>query len=917
MITNLGEQPLHLFFRYQRQKNILDVEKSDIPVLASTNTDMDNTNTPNTTNPDTDTDADNTNNPENDTANATNNDNTVKPLDQTHVGLDCELDHSLADSSTTTISEPTDLISIDSVIMDSYCYGVEYFDHILSKLSELTTTFKTGKQYLQTYLKLYLQHSATLKNVTNFVGPSSEKIQHLYTFFGLLKRHNFSVKVINLWLDLVYDFFLAKFQDEFSKPVLDALSMFLNCNQFRIVFYDRELNNKLTATEIESHTILGSLMVHQTSDVSVNQTQKALFPLVFKFNEAGSSFFVQWLSFVYSKNRGRAHVQTISGQANFTSDDCMVGLLRFTLCVWCDFFKQRLSLEEFHKDDYQGTSLSVFIHRLVEVSVIPIVTKLQYCQDNLQELDYEDNTTIYTYLEQFKQSLRRRITYYENFIKDMIPTVIEKVFFFYSWISGHLGKIGKYVNQSGSSSGSDGESEDDSPVSNDNNTVNNSITVADHQTVPETNTTSGVTAPTVGNTAPDELVESIMNFTLLFTEYMTQEQVDSMEALLYPIQQLSYQVLTGIIPVSNSHIKIKAFQCYYCFTAFHIKSTQQDSSRILTSLLELYQTCQKSEDLTTKNVKSQIIIYLYEKIEYIKSEHHYRNLGSNELEKFLSSFVSELNHYLERSVQNINSLVANSDLANTESIKSYTTRIIYYTNIHLRLATKILPDTEGLSQVSRIIPSIINCLSYNTQFLTQVCQTVEGIPNCYSIINNFRKLFLALVRYPEIMTGLVHNNDTFSLANFKTICDFTVSDSIAYQDFETSYLELRKKLPSDTDMTEIPDEFCDPLLCVPITDPVVIPGTTNIMERTVIERHLLETSENPFNRASLTLEQLVDHQQTASAQQTLTEFTTKRSAWLETQKKQQTNQSENPNESSDVSSSTKAQVESDNSSAET
>jgi ubiquitin conjugation factor E4 B len=58
------------------------------------------------------------------------------------------------------------------------------------------------------------------------------------------------------------------------------------------------------------------------------------------------------------------------------------------------------------------------------------------------------------------------------------------------------------------------------------------------------------------------------------------------------------------------------------------------------------------------------------------------------------------------------------------------------------------------------------------------------------------------------------------------------------------------------DLGEIPDEFLDPLLSTLMRDPLRLPSGVSI-DRAVITRHLLNKPSDPFNRASLTIEQCV------------------------------------------------------------
>lgn len=61
---------------------------------------------------------------------------------------------------------------------------------------------------------------------------------------------------------------------------------------------------------------------------------------------------------------------------------------------------------------------------------------------------------------------------------------------------------------------------------------------------------------------------------------------------------------------------------------------------------------------------------------------------------------------------------------------------------------------------------------------------------------------------------------------------------------------------SETELGEIPDEFCDPITYEIMKDPVQLPNGV-VMDRPNIERHLLSDPCNPFTREPLTKEQLI------------------------------------------------------------
>ncbi|XP_041377968.1 ubiquitin conjugation factor E4 B-like [Gigantopelta aegis] len=68
---------------------------------------------------------------------------------------------------------------------------------------------------------------------------------------------------------------------------------------------------------------------------------------------------------------------------------------------------------------------------------------------------------------------------------------------------------------------------------------------------------------------------------------------------------------------------------------------------------------------------------------------------------------------------------------------------------------------------------------------------------------------------------------------------------------------VTQKCQAELDYGDVPDEFKDPLMDTLMEDPVLLPPSGNIMDRSIILRHLLNSQTDPFNRQPLTEEELV------------------------------------------------------------
>lgn len=76
-----------------------------------------------------------------------------------------------------------------------------------------------------------------------------------------------------------------------------------------------------------------------------------------------------------------------------------------------------------------------------------------------------------------------------------------------------------------------------------------------------------------------------------------------------------------------------------------------------------------------------------------------------------------------------------------------------------------------------------------------------------------------------------------------------LADVEAFRTSDASHLE---------ELGEVPEEFCDPISCTIMSDPVCLPSGI-VMDRAVITRHLLNKSCDPFSRQPLCKEDLVDN----------------------------------------------------------
>ncbi|TFK52628.1 hypothetical protein OE88DRAFT_1628311 [Heliocybe sulcata] len=66
--------------------------------------------------------------------------------------------------------------------------------------------------------------------------------------------------------------------------------------------------------------------------------------------------------------------------------------------------------------------------------------------------------------------------------------------------------------------------------------------------------------------------------------------------------------------------------------------------------------------------------------------------------------------------------------------------------------------------------------------------------------------------------------------------------------------EMKATIEAEEDLGDIPDEFLDPLMFTLMRDPVILPSSKTVIDRSTIKAHLLSDTKDPFNRQPLSIE---------------------------------------------------------------
>jgi len=168
-----------------------------------------------------------------------------------------------------------------------------------------------------------------------------------------------------------------------------------------------------------------------------------------------------------------------------------------------------------------------------------------------------------------------------------------------------------------------------------------------------------------------------------------------------------------------------------------------------------------------------------------------------------------------------------------EIVSYYTNGIKITNNMHYKKIKELYKNNNNNNIDQSFVELLIKTFS-NNQDNDQIKE------NLYNIYNN---------KYPELM------NLSKELENIPYL----------YEIIQTYKNNI-------TNNIEYPDDFIDPILCIKIVDPIMIPEVKSIFDRSSIITHLYTSKTNPFTRKSLTEEEVNEYNELEEVKQQINEF---------------------------------------------
>ncbi len=134
-----------------------------------------------------------------------------------------------------------------------------------------------------------------------------------------------------------------------------------------------------------------------------------------------------------------------------------------------------------------------------------------------------------------------------------------------------------------------------------------------------------------------------------------------------------------------------------------------------------------------------------------------------------------------------------------------------------------------------------------------------------TLLSEFIDIYLNLGVSDSFIEAVARDGRSYKPANFdsasRIVTRFSLNSPEEVAAWEALKVRFRTMKDLDNqdeeDLGEIPEAFVDPLLATAMTDPVLLPISKIVVDRSTIRSHLLSDQTDPFNRTPLKIEDVI------------------------------------------------------------
>ena len=184
----------------------------------------------------------------------------------------------------------------------------------------------------------------------------------------------------------------------------------------------------------------------------------------------------------------------------------------------------------------------------------------------------------------------------------------------------------------------------------------------------------------------------------------------------------------------------------------------------------------------------------------------------------------------------------------------------------LKLFTEALGDAFTMPEV---VQRLADMLDYNLDAMVGPKSSNLKVQNLQeynfsprTLLSEIVEVYLNLMDKENFILAVARDGRSYKPANFDKATQIMTRWNLKSSEELAKWEMLKKKFmkakeedeAAEADLGEIPDELLDPLMYTLMEDPVILPSSKTIIDRSTIRSHLLSDPHDPFNRQPLNIE---------------------------------------------------------------
>ncbi len=136
-----------------------------------------------------------------------------------------------------------------------------------------------------------------------------------------------------------------------------------------------------------------------------------------------------------------------------------------------------------------------------------------------------------------------------------------------------------------------------------------------------------------------------------------------------------------------------------------------------------------------------------------------------------------------------------------------------------------------------------------------------------TLLSEFVDIYLNLGVSENFIEAVARDGRSYKPANFESTTNLlkkfnlkSPDDINSWEGLITRFARAKDAEDQDeADLGDIPEDFEDPLMATLMNDPVILPVSKQVVDRSTIRSHLLSDPHDPFNRSPLKIEDVIEH----------------------------------------------------------